>query len=147
LVDEENAGKKVLSVMLFTGPYGSQDADHMCRIAEKALELGYGVQIFLYGDGVHAQMKDQAPKLFYNVGEALSRIVQKGGIIKSCVRCSTARGYVEGEFDETQDRYPSSKSMDAIQIYSLYGFINMIKSGDKLLTFESGDKLLTFGSS
>ncbi len=123
--------------MLFTGPYGSQDADHMCRIAEKALDLGYGVQIFLYGDGVHAQMKDQAPKMFYNVGEALKRIAEKGGIIKSCVRCSTARGYVEGEFDENQDRYPSSKSLGSVKIYSLYSFIDMIKTGDKLITFGS----------
>jgi tRNA 2-thiouridine synthesizing protein D len=127
----------MLSMMLFTGPYGSQDADHMCRIAEKALDKGYGVQIFLYGDAVHAQMQGQGPKMFFNVGEALKRIAEKGGIIKSCVRCSTARGYVEGEFNEENDRYPSSKSLDEVKIYSLYGFISMIKSGDKLLTFGS----------
>jgi len=137
MVDEIIKEKKVLSLMLFSGPYGSQDADHMCRIAEKALEKGYGVEIFLYGDGVHAQMKDQAPKMFYNVGEALVRIAEKGGVIKSCVRCSTARGYVNNEFDETSDRYPSDKAMDAVKIYSLYGFISMIKSSDKLLTFGS----------
>ena len=107
----------------------------MCRIAEKAVELGYGVKIFLYGDGVHAQMKGQAPKVFYNVGEALEKLVQKGAVIKSCVRCSTARGYVDSEFDEEQDRYPSEKSLDEIKIYSLYGYIDMIKTGDKLLTF------------
>ena len=129
--------KKTLSLMLFSGPYGSQDADHMCRIAEEALDLGYGVQIFLYGEGVHAQMKGQEPKLFFNVGEAFERIVKKGGIIKSCVRCSKARGYVEGEFDEGSDRYPSTKAMEEVKIYSLYGFIDMIKKGDKLLTFGS----------
>ena len=135
MVEQKNDTKKTLSIMLFTGPYGSQDADHMCRIAEKALDKGYGVQIFLYGDGVHAQMKGQAPKMFYNVGEALDRIAEKGGVIKSCVRCSTARGYVDSEFDESLDKYPSKKAIDSVQIYSLYGFINMIKKGDKLLTF------------
>jgi tRNA 2-thiouridine synthesizing protein D len=129
--------KKMLSIMLFSGPYGSQDADHMCRVAERAIDKGYGVQIFLYGDGVHAQMKNQAPKVFFNVGAALERLVEKGAEIKSCVRCSTARGYVDGEFDEEQDRYPSSKSLDSVKIYSLYGFINMIKSGDKLISFGS----------
>ena len=124
-------------MMLFTGPYGHQDADHMCRIAEKALDKGYNVEIFLYGDGVHAQLKDQAPKMFFNVGEALNRLAKKGAVIKSCVRCSMARGYVDNEFDESQDRYPSSKSSDAVKIYSLYGFINMIKNADKLLTFGS----------
>ena len=123
--------------MLFSGPYGSQDADHMCRIAETAIDKGYGVQIFLYGDGVHAQMKGQAPKVFFNVGSALDRLREKGAEIKSCVRCSTARGYVESEFDEDQDRYPSTKSLDSVKIYSLYGFINMIKEGDKLITFGS----------
>lgn len=124
-------------MMLFTCPYGSQDADHMCRIAEKALEKGYGVQVFLYGDGVHAQMKGQTPKMFYNVGQSLEELAKKGAVIKSCVRCSTARGYVEGDFDERADRYPSSKSIDEIKIYSLYGFIDMIKNCDKLLTFGS----------
>ena len=137
MVDAVKEEKKTLSMMLFSGPYGSQNADHMCRIAEKALDKGYGVQIFLYGDGVNAQLTNQAPKVFFNVGEALERLVEKGAIIKSCVRCSQARGYVDGEFDESLDRYPSSKAISAVKIYSLYGFIDMIKKGDKLLTFGS----------
>ena len=109
----------------------------MCRIALAALDKGYRVEIFLYGDGVHAQLAGQDPQCFYNVGEALERIVEKGGVIKSCVRCSQARGYVDGEYDESQDRYTSSKSLDAVKIYSLYGFIDMIKHADKLITFGS----------
>jgi len=80
---------------------------------------------------------EQAPKIFFNVGEAMQRLVKKGAVIKSCVRCSKARGYVDGEFDEAQDRYPSDKALDEVKIYSLYGFIDMIKSGDKLITFGS----------
>ncbi len=126
-------------MMLFSGSYGSQDAEYMCRIAEKAIDMGYDVQIFLYGDGVNAQLTDQAPKMFYNVGNALERLTEKGAIIKSCVRCSQARGYLDkdSEFDESQDRYPSSKTIDAVKIYSLYGFIDMIKKGDQILTFGS----------
>ena len=137
MVEEPASEKKTLAMMLFSGPYGHKDADHMCHIAECALDKGYGVEIFLYGEGVHAQLKDQAPKLFFNVGNALERLVQKGAVIKSCVRCSKARGYIDGEFDDAQDRYPSSKSIDAVKIYSLYGFIDMLKKGDKLLTFGS----------
>lgn len=107
----------------------------MCRIADNALDKGYGVNIFLYGDGVHAQMAGQAPKVFFNVGEALTKLANKGAVIKSCVRCSQARGYIEGEFDDEQDRYPSPKSLDAVKIYSMYGFIDMIKQSDKLITF------------
>lgn len=134
MVDE----KKTLGIMLFTGPYGSQDADHMCRIAETALDMGYKVEIFLYGEGVHAQMNGQAPKAFYNVGEALTRIKEKGGEIVSCVRCSQARGYVDGEFEEGDDRYPSEKSLEAVRIYSLYGFMDIINNADKLISFGSG---------
>jgi tRNA 2-thiouridine synthesizing protein D len=137
LVENNNSEKKTLGIMLFSGPYGNQDADHMCRIAERAIEKGYGVQIFLYGEGVHAQMKDQAPKMFYDVGSTLEKLAKSGALIKSCVRCSKARGYVDGEFNESQDRYPSKKSLEEIKIYSLYGFIDMIKNADKIITLGS----------
>lgn len=130
-------GKKTLAIMLFSGPYSSQQADHACSIAEKALDKGYAVELFLYGDGVHAQMKGQAPKAFFNIGESLERIAKKGGVIKSCTRCSTARGYVDGDFDEMGDRYPSKKSLDAVRIYSLYGFVGMIGRADRVLAFGS----------
>lgn len=133
----DSTKKKTLAIMLFSGPYSSQQADHACRIAEKALDRGYNVQIFLYGDGVHAQMKGQAPKAFFNVGESLERLVKKGAVIKSCTRCSTARGYVDGPFDEVEDRFPSDKSLDTVKIYSLYGFITMLGRADRLLTFGS----------
>ena len=139
MVDEQNTNKKMLSMLLFSGPYGSLDAEYMCRIGERALDMGYGVHIFLYGEGVHAQLTNQAPKVFFNIGEALERLVSKGAVIKSCVRCSQARGYLDrySKFDESSDRYPSSKSIDAVKIYSLYGFIDMIKTGNKLITFGS----------
>ena len=129
--------KKTLVIMLFSGPYSGQQADHACHIAEKALDKGYKVKMFLYGDGVHAQMNGQAPKLFFNVGDSLEQLAKKGAVIKSCTRCSTARGYVEGPFDEVEDRYPSKKSLNVVKIYSLYGFINMLGKADRVLTFGS----------
>jgi tRNA 2-thiouridine synthesizing protein D len=131
--------KKSLTIMLFTGPYSSQYADHMCRIADRALDKSYGVQIFLYGDGVHSQLTGQNPKVFFNVGEALTKLAEKGAVIKSCVRCSTARGYVEGEFDEKEGRYPSSKAIDAVKIYSLYGYVEMLGSTDRAITLGSSN--------
>lgn len=128
---------KMLALMLFTGPYGSQYADHMCHVAERALDKGYHVEIFLYGDGVHSQLKGQNPKAFFNVGDALTKLAERGAVIKSCQRCSGARGYIEGEFSEKEGRYPSSKAIDAVKIYSLYGFVDMISRADRLLTFGS----------
>lgn len=127
---------KTLTILLFKGPYASQQAEYACRIAEKAVELGYNVNLFLYGDGVHAAMKGQAPKAFLNIGEYLTKLAKKGVLIKSCERCSRARGYVEGEFDAEKDSYASSKVIDGVKIYGLYGFIEMLSKSDKVLNFS-----------
>jgi len=129
--------KKTLAIMLFSGPYGKQDADIMCKIANSALDKGYGVKIFLYGEGVHAQQDHQDPKHFLNIGKYLEDLFKKGAEIKSCVRCSAARGYMVEEFNEELDRYPSKKSIDAVKIYTLYSFIDMVKDCDKVMTFGS----------
>jgi sulfur relay (sulfurtransferase) complex TusBCD TusD component (DsrE family) len=60
-------------------------------------------------------------------------------VIKSCVRCSQARGYVEGEFNEKEGRYPSSKAIDAVKIYSLYGYVEMLGNTDKAITLGSSN--------
>jgi sulfur relay (sulfurtransferase) complex TusBCD TusD component (DsrE family) len=75
--------------------------------------------------------------MFFHIGEALTRLHEKGAEIKSCSRCSGARGYIEGEFDEKEGRFPSSKALEAVKIYSLYGFVDMLSSADKLVTFGS----------
>ncbi|MEM2873698.1 MAG: DsrE family protein [Nitrososphaerales archaeon] len=133
----EGIRNKTLALMLFSSPYRSQYADHLCRIAEKAMEKGYNVEIFLYGDGVHAQMNNQTPKTFFNVGESLKRLAEKGALIKSCLICSQARGYIEGDFDEKLGKYPSSKALNTVEFCTIYGFVDMILKADKLLTFGS----------
>ncbi len=102
--------RKTLTLLLLKGPYASQQAEYACKVAEKAIELGYNVNMFLYGDGVHAAMKGQAPKKFMNIGEYLTSLARKGVSIISCERCSRARGYVEGEFDVEKDCYPLKDS-------------------------------------
>ncbi len=129
--------KKTLGLMLFSEPYGNQDAANMCRLADKALDMGYNVDIFLYGDAVYAQLINQALKLLFNVGEALTKLSEKGAVIKSCHRCSMARGFNVGEFDKDQDKFPSEITIKDVKIYSLYGFINMLKNSDKIITFGS----------
>jgi hypothetical protein len=44
---------------------------------------------------------------------------------------------VDGPFDEVEDRFPSGKSLEAVKIYSLYGFIAMLGRADRVLTFGS----------
>jgi len=126
---------KTLTILLLGAPYSSQYPEFAIKIAKCALDRGYKVNMFLYGDGVHAGMKNQSPKAFYNIENGLKEIAQKGATILSCSRCSAARGYVEGEFDDKLQRYPSSKIIDEVRIFSLYGFVDFIRESDRIITF------------
>ena len=125
---------KILTILLLGAPYSSQYPEFAVKLAEAALDKMHKVNMFLYGDGVHAGMKGQSPKAFFNIEEGLKAISQRGATILCCSRCSAARGYVEGEFDEESQRYPSSKMMDEVRIFSLYGFVDLIRESDKIVT-------------
>jgi tRNA 2-thiouridine synthesizing protein D len=127
--------KKTLAMMLFSAPFSSQYADHMCRLAEKALERGYNVEIFLYGDAVHSQMNEQRPKTFFPVGDALGGIIDKGAAVYSCEICSIARGYIKGELKDGKKDYSSTKVIDGIRFCSIFGFVEMLGRADRVLSF------------
>ncbi|MDD1773511.1 MAG: DsrE family protein [Methanomassiliicoccales archaeon] len=127
--------KKTVAMMLFSAPFSSQYADHMCRLAERALEKGYNVEIFLYGDAVHAQMSEQRPKTFFPVGDAVGRLVEKGAAVYSCEICSIARGYIKGELKDGKKDYSSTKVIEGIRFCSIYGFVEMLGRADKVLSF------------
>jgi len=127
-------GKKTLGIMMMSAPFGSQYADHMCRVADRAIDMGYAVEIFLYGDAVHAQMNEQAPKLFFNVGEALKKLIGRGAIVYSCEICSVARGYIKGEKDGKKD-YSSTKLMEGVRFTTIYGFVDMLARADRVISF------------
>ncbi|MDD1770740.1 MAG: DsrE family protein [Methanomassiliicoccales archaeon] len=127
-------GKKTLGIMLIGAPYGTQHADHFCRITERALDKGYNVEVFLYGDSVHAQMNDQRPKTFFPVGETLQRVIKKGAKVYSCEICSIARGYISGELKDGKKDYSSTKVMEGVQFTTIFGFAEMLKRADKVIS-------------
>jgi len=131
----ESSKKKTVAMMLFSAPFGSQYADHLCRVAERALDKGYAVEIFLYSDAVHAQMTEQNPKLFFPVGEAVKRLIEKGAVIKSCEICSIARGYIKGELKDGKKDYSSTKVINGVNFCSIYGFVDLLSRADKVLSF------------
>jgi len=124
---------KKLLLTLWRGPYASQYADIMWQIADRAVDMGYEVDVFLYMDGVHAMKTLQGPKKFPNVGEHLTRLAKRGIDIVACSRCSTARGYVEGEADE-KGVYPSSQRVEGVRIMSLYKLPELAKRNERLIT-------------
>jgi sulfur relay (sulfurtransferase) complex TusBCD TusD component (DsrE family) len=129
--------KKTLAIMLASAPFGNQYADHMCRIALKALEKGHAVEIFLYGDAVHAQMNKQSPKLFFPVGAKIEELIQEGAKVYSCEICSVARGYISGQLtpDGKKD-YSSTKVAEGVQFTTIFGFVEMLAKADKVISFE-----------
>lgn len=75
----------------------AMDANVAVKLARAALDKGYGVRLFGYGEGVTAVKKGQKPKRFPNVGEELQEILSKGATTAVCETCYAARGFERGE--------------------------------------------------
>jgi sulfur relay (sulfurtransferase) complex TusBCD TusD component (DsrE family) len=127
--------QKTLGIMIMSAPFGNQYADHMCRIISRALDKGYRVEIFLYGDSVHAQMNEQRPKTFYPVGSVLKELIDRGAVVYSCEICSIARGYIKGELKDGKKDYTSTKVTEGVQFTTIFGFAEMLARADKVICF------------
>jgi sulfur relay (sulfurtransferase) complex TusBCD TusD component (DsrE family) len=134
--EEASERKKTLALVLFTAPYGNQYADHMCRVARRALEKGFAVDIFLYGDAVHTHLVGQKPKNFLNIGDELVKLAEMGANVLSCLICAIARGYI-GEYNEVAKIYNSQITLPHVKFVTVQGFVAMIKRADKMLMFGS----------
>jgi tRNA 2-thiouridine synthesizing protein D len=73
---------KTLTIFLRTGSMMAMDANIATKLARAAMDKGYTVHIFGYGEGVTTVKKGQKPKRFPNVGEET---------------CFAARGFERGE--------------------------------------------------
>ncbi|OGS41665.1 MAG: sulfur reduction protein DsrE [Euryarchaeota archaeon RBG_16_62_10] len=75
----------------------AMDANVAVKLAKAALEKGYKVHMFGYGEGVTAVKKGQKPKRFPNVGEELEAAIREGVSAVICETCYAARGFERGE--------------------------------------------------
>ncbi len=89
--------EKELTILLKSGPMMSMEPNTAIKLANAALDKGYGVNIFGYSEGVLSIKKGQAPKRFPNVGTDLIELVRKGAKLAICETCSTSRGLHKGE--------------------------------------------------
>ncbi len=91
-----------ITIVLQDAPYGNEKVWNALRLSEALLAVGVEVRIFLYGDSVVAAKKGQTtPTGYYNIGDMMGGIINKGGEVKACLTCSKARGikqedYIEG---------------------------------------------------
>jgi tRNA 2-thiouridine synthesizing protein D len=88
---------KTLTILWRSGSMMAMDANVAAKLANAALEKGYSVNMFGYGEGVTAVKKGQAPKRFPNIGSELEELAKKGVKIAICETCFMARGFDRGE--------------------------------------------------
>lgn len=88
---------KTMLIHLRTGSMMSMDSNVAVKLARAALEKGYNVRLFGYGEGITVIKEGQDPKRFPNVGKELGELAGKGLVVVACETCSVARGIHRGE--------------------------------------------------
>lgn len=90
-----------VTIVLQDAPYGSEKVWNALRLSQALLSVGSKVRIFLYADSVTAaKSKQMPPKGFYNIGDMLKGLVDRGVEVRSCLTCTSARGLVQEDFVE-----------------------------------------------
>lgn len=92
-------GMNMVTIVLQDAPYGNEKVWNALRLSQALLVAGSKVRIFLYGDSVVAAKKGQLPPHgYYNIGEMLTALIEKGVEVRSCLTCTSARGLTEDDF-------------------------------------------------
>jgi len=84
-------------IQIRSGTMMNMDTNIAVKLARAALDKGYGVRMFGYGEGVSLIKKGQDPKRFPNVGNETKELVEKGLEVVVCETCCKARGIARGE--------------------------------------------------
>jgi tRNA 2-thiouridine synthesizing protein D len=120
---------KTLTIILTDGPYISEYAEMAYKIAEEALKR-CEVNIFLYLDAVHIPKRTQEPSHLGNVGLSFQELAKSGAVVRACVRCAAARGYLADEQGICPDYY------EGIRVTSLYDLAEMLKKSDRVIALS-----------
>ncbi|MDD1769724.1 MAG: DsrE family protein [Methanomassiliicoccales archaeon] len=88
---------KTLLVHLRSGSMMNMDSNVAVKLMSAALDKGYNVRFFGYGEGITVIKEGQDPKRFPNVGEELKKLAERGATIVVCETCCAARGIHRGE--------------------------------------------------
>jgi len=125
-----------LTILILKGPCSSRHPEFACEIAEEALKKGHTVNMIFYMDGVHLPKKEQAPKDFPNISEALIRLAKKEKFnAVACEMSAHARGYVKGEADSL-GVYPTDEYVNGIKIMSIHEFGRSVKGSGKIIALN-----------
>ncbi|MDD1769136.1 MAG: DsrE family protein [Methanomassiliicoccales archaeon] len=88
---------KTLTIHIRSGTMMNMDTNVMVKLARAAIDKGYKVNVFGYGEGVMAIKEGQEPKRFPNVGKEVDELAKRGLVMVVCETCCAARGLRRGE--------------------------------------------------
>jgi tRNA 2-thiouridine synthesizing protein D len=116
---------KTLTLILLRGSYSDEAPYTALRIAQKACEKGYQVNVFTYLDGTHATHHKQLTKEYPNVGELWADTIKTGQFnpklsFIACIRCTNARGITD-------------EMVNGVVIGGLYDALRWIRESDKTI--------------
>ena len=84
----------MFTVILHDAPYTTERSWNGLRFAEKALESGMPVRVFLFSDAVYVARKEhRPPEGSPNLEDLLVRLLSKGAAVSVCTTCIEARPY------------------------------------------------------
>ncbi|MFQ5736334.1 MAG: DsrE/DsrF/TusD sulfur relay family protein [Thermodesulfobacteriota bacterium] len=90
-----------VTIVLQDAPYGNEKVWNALRLSQALLSTDTKVRIFLYADSITAAKKGQSPpKGFYNIGDMLKALIDRGVEVRSCLTCTNARGLTQDDFVE-----------------------------------------------
>jgi len=114
-----------LGILFFDGPYQTQAAETVCRLAGAALDKGHEVRIFCYMDAVNAAIGNQKKiEGIFSIEEGFREILDKGAIIRLCNLCLLIRGTMESCLNE---------ECGDIKRVGLLDLANIIEETDRLV--------------
>jgi uncharacterized protein involved in oxidation of intracellular sulfur len=84
----------MFTVILHDAPYTTERSWNGLRFAEKALDGGIPVRVFLFSDAVYVARKGhRPPEGSPNLEDLLVRLLSKGAAVSVCTTCIEARPY------------------------------------------------------
>ena len=114
-------------IVINDAPYGTEKAYNALRMAmtlQKEHIDVVNVHVFLLADAVFCALPNQkTPDGFYNIERMLKSVLAKGGKVKACGGCSSARGIEEITF------------IEGVELSNMKEFAQWTVEADKVFTF------------
>jgi len=84
----------MFTVILHDAPYTTERSWNGLRFAEKSLDSGIPLRVFLFSDAVYVARKEQQPaEGAAKIEDLLLTILNKGGVVGVCTTCVEAKPY------------------------------------------------------